>query len=175
MICRPKAATVAPSGYQEEQPLMRRALLLFVYVMGSVVVGRQVEASFQLDYVEGLEPSSGIGHGRSAVMTHPAYDPWRAPAPPPVTVVTGRVAPIAPKDIWACIAQKESGNQPLGCAPYCGRLQWLPSTWRAAGGTKYAPTPQQATYAQEREIAIAWLAKTSWEQWPTTSRLCGAR
>jgi hypothetical protein len=84
--------------------------------------------------------------------------------------------PSAPTgDIWDCIAAKESGNRPLGCAPHCGRLQWLASTWRAAGGTKYASLPQQATYAQEVAIARSWLAKTSWNQWPNTSRACGVR
>lgn len=95
-----------------------------------------------------------------------------------------RPAPVAPtrlpdagsvSSIWDCIFEKESGNQPLGCDPHCGRAQWLPSTWRAAGGTKYAALPQDATEAQEKEIAASWLAKTSWNQWPNTSRMCGAR
>lgn len=112
---------------------------------------------------------------RPSFRTIPAMTLPAPPKPKPKPVAAP--APSAPSgDIWDCIAAKESGNQPLPCAPHCGRLQWLPSTWRMAGGTRYADLPQNATYAQEVEIARAWLAKTSWaSQWPNTSRMCGAR
>lgn len=89
--------------------------------------------------------------------------------------VAPKPPPARSGDIWDCIFREESGNRPLACAPYCGRGQWLPSTWRAAGGTKYASLPQYATEAQEKEIARSWLARTDWGQWPNTSRECGAR
>lgn len=92
-------------------------------------------------------------------------------------------------DVWHRIADCESGkrdqnNEPIaGTAdwdienpPYTGGVQFMLSTWRLAGGTKYAPTAGQATPAQQIAIAKSWLAKTDWaSQWPRCSRLVGAR
>jgi hypothetical protein len=58
---------------------------------------------------------------------------------------------------------------------HSGGLQFAYSTWRSAGGTKYAPTAGGATPMQQVEIAKAWLARTSWAQWPNCSRIVGLR
>lgn len=92
------------------------------------------------------------------------------------------------RGLWYRLADCESGDrdrqgEPIaGTArwglhnpPYEGGLQWLPSTWRLAGGTKYAASARFATPEQQIAVAKAWLARTSWGQWPTCSRIVGAR
>lgn len=79
-------------------------------------------------------------------------------------------------DVWHRLAQCESGGNWSYQGPrYSGGLQFTYATWRMAGGTKYAPTAGEATPAQQIAVAKSWLAKTSWAQWPTCSRLIGVR
>lgn len=79
-------------------------------------------------------------------------------------------------DVWDRLAQCESGgNWHHTGGRFSGGLQFLPSTWRAAGGTRYAPTAAQATREQQIAIAQSWLARTSWSQWPACSRRLGLR
>lgn len=120
--------------------------------------------------------SSDIGSAPiTRVVAQPRFYAGRS-ATVTVTKAPVQAAPAVPSGSpWDCIAKYESGGQALPCAPFCGRLQWLPSTWRAAGGTKYAALPQNATWEQEKAVASAWLARTSWGQWPNTSRKCGLR
>lgn len=104
------------------------------------------------------------------VQAFPFPKPKPKPTVTPVPVSTGGYSDA----FFACLADKESSGQPLGCARYCGRLQWLPSTWASAGGTQYAPLPQQATWEQEKAAARAWLSRpdvTLAGQWPP-SRHC---
>lgn len=79
--------------------------------------------------------------------------------------------------VWDRLAQCEStGNWSYnGSSGYDGGLQFLPSTWRAAGGTRYAPYAYLATREQQIAVAESWLAKTSWSQWPACSRKLGLR
>lgn len=58
---------------------------------------------------------------------------------------------------------------------HSGGLQFAYDTWRRAGGTRFAPTAGAATPMQQVEIAKAWLARTSWAQWPNCSRILGLR
>lgn len=86
-------------------------------------------------------------------------------------------APAATPSVWDRLASCESGgnwayNGPSG---FDGGLQFLPSTWRAAGGTRYTPFAYQATREQQIAIASAWLKQTSWAQWPVCSRKLGLR
>jgi len=53
----------------------------------------------------------------------------------------------------ACIIQHESGGNPQATnGQYGGIGQWSPSRWASDGGTKYASTPQGATYAQQQQV-----------------------
>lgn len=78
---------------------------------------------------------------------------------------------------FEAIAQCESnGRWDLNTGNgYFGGLQFLASTWRSAGGTRYAPLPHQATKDQQIRIAEEWLARTSWAQWPACSSKLGYR
>ncbi|MGW3383706.1 nucleoid-associated protein YgaU [Streptomyces albogriseolus] len=93
-------------------------------------------------------------------------------APLGLLVAAGGAA-AADDGVWDRIAQCESGgdwhiNTGNG---YYGGLQFSASTWRAFGGTAYAPTADRAGKAQQIEIATKVQRAQGWEAWPT----CGAR
>jgi Transglycosylase-like domain len=79
---------------------------------------------------------------------------------------------------WLALAECESGgrwayNGPSG---FDGGLQFLPSTWVAAGGrARGYPYAWQAPPWVQVDVARSWLAKTSWDQWPVCSRVIGAQ
>ncbi len=82
-------------------------------------------------------------------------------------------AAAADDGVWDRIAQCESGgdwhiNTGNG---YYGGLQFSASTWRAFGGTAYAPTADRASKAQQIEIATKVQRAQGWNAWP----ICGAR
>ncbi len=70
---------------------------------------------------------------------------------------------------WDRVAACESGgNWAINTGNgYQGGLQFSPSTWAGHGGTKYAPTADQATKAQQIEIAERVLAGQGEGAWPT--------
>ncbi|GAA1426400.1 resuscitation-promoting factor protein RpfA [Streptomyces thermospinosisporus] len=72
---------------------------------------------------------------------------------------------------WDAVAQCESGgNWSINTGNgYYGGLQFSASTWAAYGGTKYAPTADKATKAQQIEIAEKVLAGQGKGAWP----VCG--
>lgn len=86
-------------------------------------------------------------------------------------------ASTAPTGTWDLLAACESGgNWHINTGNgYSGGLQWHPDTWQRAGGTNYAPSAWQATREQEIAVAEAWLARTSWSQWPACARKLGLR
>ena len=79
--------------------------------------------------------------------------------------------------VWDRLAQCESGQRWSynGGSGYDGGLQFLPSTWRAYGGGRYAPYAWQASRAQQIDIAERVLADVGWRAWPTCSRRLGLR
>ncbi len=93
---------------------------------------------------------------------------------------TGKKASAPTKattEIWEKLAFCESGgkwatNSGNG---YYGGLQFSAQTWKAAGGTQYAPLPHLATKEQQIAVADAWLARTSWGQWPACTSKLGLR
>ncbi|GAA3282387.1 transglycosylase family protein [Streptomyces lavendulae] len=89
----------------------------------------------------------------------------------PLGVVPG--ASAAPTSVWDKVAACESGgdwkiNTGNG---YYGGLQFSPSTWRAYGGTAYAPNAHQAS--KEAQIAVA--ERTLASQGPGAWPACGPR
>jgi uncharacterized protein YabE (DUF348 family) len=83
-------------------------------------------------------------------------------------------APNAPKGKWDRIAQCEAtGNWSINSGNgYYGGLQFDRQTWRAFGGTKYAPLPNQAT--RNEQIAVAERVRDSrggYGAWP----VCGSK
>ncbi|WP_406175575.1 transglycosylase family protein [Streptomyces canus] len=78
--------------------------------------------------------------------------------------------------VWDRIAQCESGgNWHINTGNgYYGGLQFSAGTWRAFGGTAYAPTADQATEAQQIAVATKVQRAQGWGAWPTCSARAGA-
>ncbi len=92
--------------------------------------------------------------------------------------VGGSVALAAPAQaasVWDAVAKCESGgNWSINTGNgYYGGLQFSSSTWRAFGGTQYAPNAHQATKAQQIAVAQRTLAVQGPGAWPTCSRKAG--
>ena len=91
--------------------------------------------------------------------------------------VGGSVALAAPAhaDVWDSVAQCESGgNWSINTGNgYHGGLQFSPSTWRAYGGTAYAPSAAQATKAQQIAVAQKVLQGQGPGAWPVCSKKAG--
>jgi hypothetical protein len=103
------------------------------------------------------------------------------PTPRVVRVGTNDKIATAPTvddgSIWDKIAKCEAtGNWSIATGNgYYGGLQFDAGTWRAYGGTQYAPLPNQAT--REERIAVAEKVRDSrgggYGAWPACSRKLG--
>ena len=88
----------------------------------------------------------------------------------------GAVALAAPASAgghdWSGVARCESGgNWSINTGNgYYGGLQFSASTWRAYGGTAYAPQANQATPAQQIAVAEKVLAGQGVGAWPNCGR-----
>lgn len=151
--------------------------LAALYVASSLLWGPAAEAAFRLDYAPSVQPTHGLFFMPEivGVRTQPqdslpaSYGLSGASKPAQVHI-------RPPADPWACIARYESGSDPTEHSGYYeGMYQFAPSTWRDAGGTQYASHAYQATPEEQTIVAQGWLEKTSWAQWPQTSRRCGLR
>ena len=91
---------------------------------------------------------------------------------------SGASARSAPSgSVWDRIAQCESGgNWSINTGNgYHGGLQFSGQTWRAFGGGKYAPTADQASRAQQIDIAKKVQANQGWGAWPACTSKLGIR
>ncbi|WP_406202517.1 transglycosylase family protein [Kitasatospora sp. NBC_01560] len=91
----------------------------------------------------------------------------------PLLTATG--ASAAPASTWDAVAQCESGgNWSINTGNgFYGGLQFTPSTWKAYGGTGYAPQANQATRAQQISVAEKVLASQGPGAWPVCSQKAG--
>ena len=93
--------------------------------------------------------------------------------PPPAVSRQPAAANYDPGDgsIWDALAQCESGGNWAydGPSGFDGGLQFLPSTWLAWGGGRYAPYAWGATREQQIEIAEGH----AWSNWPACARKLG--
>ncbi|MFD4834079.1 transglycosylase family protein [Streptomyces uncialis] len=85
-------------------------------------------------------------------------------------------AQAADGGVWDRIARCESGgNWSINTGNgYYGGLQFAASTWRAYGGTAYAPTADRATRAQQIAVATQVQRGQGWGAWPVCSARAGA-
>ncbi|MFJ9769860.1 transglycosylase family protein [Kitasatospora sp. NPDC101157] len=91
----------------------------------------------------------------------------------PLLTATG--ASAAPASSWDSVAQCESGGDwsiNTGNGFY-GGLQFTSSTWKAYGGTAYAPQANQASRAQQISVAEKVLASQGPGAWPVCSVKAG--
>ncbi|MFE9094809.1 transglycosylase family protein [Streptomyces sp. NPDC007264] len=85
-------------------------------------------------------------------------------------------AAAADSGVWDRIARCESGgNWHINTGNgYYGGLQFAAGTWRAYGGTAYAPTADKAS--KQAQIAVATKVRNAqgWGAWPVCSARAGA-
>ncbi|MBB1258023.1 transglycosylase family protein [Streptomyces alkaliterrae] len=97
----------------------------------------------------------------------------------PLALITVATTPAQAADggVWDRLAQCESGgNWQINTGNgYYGGLQFAPSTWRAYGGTAYAPTADKAGRAQQIAVATKVQAAQGWGAWPSCSARLGLR
>ncbi|MFF3449842.1 transglycosylase family protein [Streptomyces sp. NPDC002667] len=96
-------------------------------------------------------------------------------APLGLLAVTGDAA-AADSGVWDRIAQCESGgNWHINTGNgYYGGLQFSAGTWRAYGGTAYAPTADKASRSGQIAVASKVQSAQGWGAWPTCSARAGA-
>ena len=87
---------------------------------------------------------------------------------------TTRSAPSGGSSVWDRLAQCESGgNWAINTGNgYYGGLQFLPSTWRANGGSGM---PHQHSREEQIRVAENLRAKAGFAPWPACSRRLGLR
>ncbi|MFD9906236.1 transglycosylase family protein [Streptomyces sp. NPDC059063] len=95
-------------------------------------------------------------------------------APLGLLAATGQAA--ADSGVWDRIARCESGgNWQINTGNgYYGGLQFSAGTWRAYGGTAYAPTADKASKAQQIAVAAKVQRAQGWGAWPSCSGRAGA-
>ena len=129
------------------------------------VDGEQV-TTYRITYVDGVETA------RETLNT----EVTRAPVTEEVKVGT-KERPAAPASTsglnWDALAQCEAtGNWSINTGNgYYGGLQYSASTWRAYGGTDFAPLPHQATREQQIAVGERTYADVGNSAWPH----CGSR
>ncbi|MBV2356582.1 LysM peptidoglycan-binding domain-containing protein [Streptomyces sp. J2-1] len=96
-------------------------------------------------------------------------------APLGLLAATGDAA-AADNGVWDRIAQCESGgNWHINTGNgYYGGLQFSAGTWRAYGGTAYAPTADRASRSAQIAVATKVQGAQGWGAWPVCSGRAGA-
>ncbi|MFF3419925.1 transglycosylase family protein [Streptomyces sp. NPDC002698] len=96
-------------------------------------------------------------------------------APFGLLAATGDAA-AADSGVWDRIARCESGgNWHINTGNgYYGGLQFSAGTWRAYGGTAYAPTADKASRSAQIAVATKVQSAQGWGAWPTCSARAGA-
>lgn len=101
-----------------------------------------------------------------AIGTAQRPAPAPAPALAPAAAAPAAPAPTVGGDVWAALAQCESGGNPTIVSSnglYYGLYQFSLSTWQSVGG---AGLPSQASAAEQTQRAQALQARSGWGQWP---------
>lgn len=97
-----------------------------------------------------------------------------AAAPTQQRAVRSTAPAVASGSVWDRLAQCESGgNWQINTGNgYYGGLQFLPSTWRAVGGTGL---PHQHSREEQIKRAEILLERAGWGQWPACTAKLGLR
>lgn len=111
------------------------------------------------------------------VIKKPAAKKPEAKSTPAPSKPKSTAPKVSSGSVWDRLAQCESGGRWSynGSSGYDGGLQFLPSTWTAYGGGKYAKYAYQATRSEQIAIAKKVLAAAGWGSWPACSRKLGLR
>ena len=96
-------------------------------------------------------------------------------ARPVVAASTSSSGAAVGGDVWARLAQCESGGNPSAVSAsgtYHGLYQFSVATWRSVGGSGL---PSQASAAEQTQRAQVLQARAGWGQWPACSAKLGLR
>jgi resuscitation-promoting factor RpfC len=77
-------------------------------------------------------------------------------------------ASVANSATWNCIIWNESRGDPTAVNSSSGAgglFQFLPSSWVAYGGLKYASLPEYASVSEQWDIALTAQAESGWTPW----------
>ncbi|WP_030981488.1 transglycosylase family protein [Streptomyces sp. NRRL WC-3744] len=120
-------------------------------------------------------PDAARPDGRRKGRTTAALAGAALLAPLGLLAATGNAA-AADNGVWDRIAQCESGgNWHINTGNgYYGGLQFSAGTWRAYGGTAYAPTADQASRSAQIAVATKVQQAQGWGAWPVCSARAGA-
>jgi nucleoid-associated protein YgaU len=91
---------------------------------------------------------------------------------------TANAAELAPSAGLDQIAKCESGGNPQAQnsgSTASGLYQFLDSSWKAYGGSKYGPRAKDATPAQQTEIAHSAVARSGLTPWKASQRCWGGK
>lgn len=91
---------------------------------------------------------------------------------------TAQAAELAPSAGLDQIAKCESGGNPQAQnsgSTASGLYQFLDSSWKAYGGSKYGPRAKDATPAQQTEIAHAAVSRSGLTPWKASQRCWGGK
>ncbi|RZT87181.1 transglycosylase-like protein with SLT domain [Pseudonocardia sediminis] len=97
------------------------------------------------------------------------------------TAMAAPSAPAAPSvektSTWDKLAHCEStGNWDADTGNgFKGGLQFTPSTWKEFGGKEHAPSADQATRAEQIEVAKKVQDQQGWKAWPACTKKLGWR
>lgn len=113
---------------------------------------------------------------REGTKERPAPRPAPAPARAPAASGGGGGGGAVPTgDVWAALAQCESGGNPTAVSSsgtYHGLYQFSVATWQSVGG---AGLPSQASPEEQTMRAQMLQARSGWGQWPHCSSKLGLR
>ncbi|WP_225811032.1 LysM peptidoglycan-binding domain-containing protein [Streptomyces spinosus] len=124
---------------------------------------------------DGARPDDARPDGARKGRTAAALAGAALLAPLGLLAATGNAA-AADNGVWDRIAQCESGgNWHINTGNgYYGGLQFSAGTWRAYGGTAYAPTADQASRSAQIAVATRVQQAQGWGAWPVCSGRAGA-
>ena len=119
------------------------------------------------------DPTAGIDDAtwRATSTTQRASRSRTRPTAPPRPVVS------ASGDVWAALAQCESGMQQdvVGEGVHYSYFQWKLATWRSVKAAGDPADPRDASYEAQVAAAKRLQARYGWGQWPSCSRKLGLR
>ena len=111
-------------------------------------------------FVSAMVAAGDFSKAAPAAPSQDATRPLLAPIMPEATepedyapTLVRHTRPMAPDSFWQAMARCETGNNWQNGGEYAGGLGIYVGTWRQWGGREFAPTPDQATPAQQIIVA----------------------
>ncbi len=131
----------------------------------------ELSTTYRVVRVDGVEESRE--QLSQAVTREPVTKVVQVGTAPKPAVSAASSGAVVGGDVWAALAQCESGGNPgivSSNGLYYGLYQFSLGTWQAMGGSGL---PSNASAAEQTQRAQALQARSGWGQWPACSRKLG--